>query len=340
MSILSAIVLAAGQGKRMVSALPKVLHRAAGRPLVHYPVRAALDAGAARGVVVASPVTREPLERDLVAAFGRERITVVVQSPPRGTGDAARVGLEAVEGDRVLILCGDTPLLQGADLAPLAAALTADPALRVAVSSARLDDPTGYGRILRDASGRVTAIREHRDLASDEERAIREVNSGHYAADVAFLRAALAELRPANAQGELYLTDTVEIAARAGAAAAVIGGADGLLGVNDRVQLVAAEELLFARVARRLAAAGVTVRAGARVDDTVEVGGETVLEHGVRLRGDTRVGRDVVIDAGAVLDDCVVGDGAVIGPYAVLHGATVPAGARVPAGGRIDAGAR
>jgi len=333
MSTLSAIVLAAGQGKRMVSALPKVLHRAAGRPLVHYPVRAALEAGAEHGIVVASPETRELIERDLVAAFGPGRITVVVQSPPRGTGDAARVGLEAVDGERVFILCGDTPLLQGGDLAPLEAALSAAPTLRVVVSSARLDDPTGYGRILRDGAGRVTAIREHRDLASDEERAIREVNSGHYAADVAFLRAALAELRPANAQGELYLTDTLEIAARSGAAAAVVGGADGLLGVNDRVQLVAAEELLFARIARRLAAGGVTVRAGARVDDTVEVGAETILEQGARLRGATRVGRDAVIDVGAVLDDCTVGDGAVIGPHAVLRGATVPAGARVPAGG-------
>jgi len=188
-------VLAAGQGKRMVSALPKVLHRAAGRPLVHYPVRAALEAGAEHGIVVASPETRELIERDLVAAFGPGRITVVVQSPPRGTGDAARVGLEAVDGERVFILCGDTPLLQGGDLAPLEAALSAAPTLRVVVSSARLDDPTGYGRILRDGAGRVTAIREHRDLASDEERAIREVNSGQYAADVAFLRAALAELR-------------------------------------------------------------------------------------------------------------------------------------------------
>ncbi len=333
MSQASAIVLAAGQGKRMVSALPKVLHRAAGRPLVHYPVRAAREAGAEHVVVVASPETRELLERDLVAAFGRGHITVVVQSPPRGTGDAARVGLAAVDGERVFILCGDTPLLQGADLAPLEAALTADPALRMVVSSARLDDPTGYGRILRDGAGRVTAIREHRDLASDGERAIREVNSGHYAADVAFLRAALAELRPANTQGELYLTDTLEIAARSGAAAAVVGGADGLLGVNDRVQLVAAEELLFARIAWRLAAGGVTVRAGARVDDTVEVGAETILEQGARLRGNTRVGRDAVIDVGAVLDDCTVGDGAVIGPHAVLRGVTVPAGARVPAGG-------
>jgi len=334
MSVLSAIVLAAGQGKRMVSAVPKVLHRAAGRPLIHYPVRAAFEAGAGRVVVVASPATREPLGRDLAAAFGRARIEVVVQASPRGTGDAARVGLEAVDGDRVLILCGDTPLLQGGDLEPLAAALTADPALRLVVSSARLDDPTGYGRILRDAAGRVVAIREHRDLADAEQRAIREVNSGHYAADTAFLRAALAALRPANAQGELYLTDTVEIAARAGAAAAVIGGAEGLLGVNDRAQLVAAEELLFARVARRLAAAGVTVRAGARVDDTVEIGVETVLEHGARLRGETRVGRDVVIDAGAGLDDCVVGDGAVIGPHTALRGVTVPAGGRVAAGGR------
>ncbi|MBN2196597.1 MAG: NTP transferase domain-containing protein [Polyangiaceae bacterium] len=330
MSTLSAIVLAAGQGKRMVSALPKVLHHAAGRPLVHYPVRAAFEGGVDRVVVVASPETRELLERDLVAAFGRDRIGVVVQSPPRGTGDAARVGLEDVTSDRVLILCGDTPLLQGSDLLPLVSALDQDATLRIVVSSAALDDPTGYGRILRDQAGRVIAIREHRDLERDDQRAIREVNSGHYAAEVAFLRAALAEIRPANAQGEIYLTDAIEIAASSIAAAAVVGSADGLLGVNDRTQLVVAEELLFSRVARRLAAAGVTVRAGARIDDTVAVGPETTIEGGARLRGTTRVGRDVTIDVGAVLDDCIVGDGAVIGAGAVVAARTIAAGERVP----------
>lgn len=329
MPTLSAIVLAAGQGKRMASALPKVLHPAAGRPLVHYPVRAAFAGGAERVVVVASPETQAPLRRELSAAFGGDRLEVVVQSPPRGTGDAARVGLAVVSGGRVLILCGDTPLLEGEDLTSLAAALEADPLLRLVVSSARLEDPTGYGRILRDARGALLGIREHRDLVDDNQRAICEVNAGLYAADVAFLRGALTELEPTNAQGELYLTDTVAVAARQGAAAARLGSADALLGVNDRAQLVAAEERLFARVARRLGAAGVTVQGGARIDDTVEIGPDSRIESAARLRGKTRLGRAVTVGVGALLDDCEVGDSATIGAYAVLTGRRVLPGDRV-----------
>ena len=321
---LTAIVLAAGLGKRMKSTLPKVLHSCAGRPLVEYPVRAAFEAGAGRVVVVASPETRDPIQRDLAAEYGADRVLVTVQHPPRGTGDAARVGLQAVSSARVLILCGDTPLLTADDLGSLVAAQAGSP---LAVLGAVLEDPTGYGRIVRDERGRVTEIREHRDC-TDEQRAVREVNAGVYAVDVAFLRASLGRLTPSNAQGEYYLTDVVAMAAESGGAVGVVGSRDSLLGVNDRWQLAEAEALLFARVARGHAEAGVTVRPGACIEDTVTFAGDATVGANVHLRGATRVGVGATIDVGCVVTDAVIGDGAALGPFTIVHRGEVAAGVR------------
>lgn len=325
---LSAIVLAAGLGKRMRSAVPKVLHAIAGRPLVHYPVRAALEAGAGQVVVVASPETYEAMERSLTQSFGAARIRMAVQSPPRGTGDAARVGLERVDTPRVLILCGDTPLVRVDDLRALLSALAGGAEL--AVLTCQLEDPTGYGRVLRDPTGGVREIREHRDLDDEAQRAVREVNAGMYVADAAFLRAALARLQPANAQGELYLTDAVAMAAHGRGAVGVPGDRLGLVGVNDRTQLVAAEEALFRRIAEAHAARGVTVRGDARIEDGVELDEDVTIETGVNLRGKTRVGRGAAVDVGCVLTDVSVGEGARVGAYSVLTGVSVEAGSRVP----------
>lgn len=327
MSDLSAIVLAAGLGTRMKSALPKVLHPCAGRPLVHYSVRAAIEVGATQVVVVASPETREPIERELVTVYGRERIVVVVQSPPRGTGDAARYGVEPVSAARTLILCGDTPLVTAADLRPLRAALDQAPGAVVAVLTALLDDPTGYGRMLRGADGGLTQIREHRDC-TPEQRAVREVNAGVYVVDTPFLRAALARLTPANAQGEYYLTDIVAMGAASGGALGVVGSRDNLLGVNDRSQLVEAEALLFERIARTQAQSGVTVRAGACIEDTVTLAADVVVGAGAHLRGKTTVAGGASIDVGCVLTDATIGERVVLAPYTVVTGATLAAGAR------------
>jgi bifunctional UDP-N-acetylglucosamine pyrophosphorylase/glucosamine-1-phosphate N-acetyltransferase len=338
MSDLCAIVLAAGLGKRMKSALPKVLHPCAGRPLVHYPVRAAIEAGAARVVVVASPATRELIERELLAAFGAERIVLTVQDPPRGTGDAARVGVEPVTSERTLILCGDTPLLAADDVRPLAAAIQqSGGTARLAVLSALLDDPSGYGRILRSVDGEVTEIREHRDC-DEEQRAVREVNAGVYAVQTAFLRESLARLTPSNAQGEYYLTDVVAMAAAAGGAVGVVGSRDNLLGVNDRSQLVAAESLLYARIALRHARNGVTVRPGACVEDSVVIGDDVTIGPGVQLRGETRIGAGSIVDAGCVLTDALIGEGVVLAPYTVVHGGRLAAGTRTEPHAVIGAG--
>ena len=313
MADFTAIVLAAGQGTRMKSAVPKVLHRLAGRALVEFSVRAALEAGAARVVLVTSG--HPEIDALVGRTFAGQPVVLCVQNPPRGTGDAARVGLEHVETERVLVFCGDTPLVTVAELAlVLAAASDAD----LALVSAELDDPRGYGRVLRAPSGEVSEICEQRDLRSDDERRVREVNAGIYAAASESLRRALAEVRPNNAQGEYYLTDTVAIVARSGRVLAVRGPADTLVGVNDREQLRAAEETLFARIRARLGQSGVSIQGDARIDDSVLVAPDATIGPAVRLRGKSNVGAGAFIDVGVVVTDSEIGARAIVKPYSVV----------------------
>ncbi|HEX6275338.1 MAG TPA: bifunctional UDP-N-acetylglucosamine diphosphorylase/glucosamine-1-phosphate N-acetyltransferase GlmU [Polyangiaceae bacterium] len=324
MSDFSAIVLAAGQGTRMKSALPKVLHRLAGRALVEFAVRAALEAGARRVVLVTSG--HSAIDELVGRTFASEPVVLAVQNPPRGTGDAARVGLEHVVTERVLVFCGDTPLVTANELAlVLGAANDAE----LALLSAELDEPSGYGRILRSAQGDVLEIREQRDLRGDDERRIREVNAGIYATSSERLRRALGEVRPDNAQGEFYLTDTIAIVARTGRVAAVLGPADALVGVNDREQLRAAEETLFARIRARLGRAGVGIHGDARIDDTVLVSPDATIGPAVRLRGRSSVGPGALLDVGVVVSDSEIGARAIVKPYSVITQSRVGEGAEI-----------
>jgi bifunctional UDP-N-acetylglucosamine pyrophosphorylase/glucosamine-1-phosphate N-acetyltransferase len=323
---LTAVILAAGLGTRMKSPLPKVMHPIAGRPLVQYAVRAAFDAGVERAVVVTSG--RKEIDEFLTQEFG-ERVSTVVQDPPRGTGDAARVGLELVTTERVLIVCGDTPLVRGEELAALVAALDQPGAGELSLMTCALETPWGYGRILRDEAGKVLAIREQRDLASPAEHAVREVNAGMYAGATDAVRRALGEVRPNNSQGEYYLTDVIALIARSSNVTAVSGHADALLGVNDRSQLAQAEEILLGRIRLRHAKNGVSVRGAPRIDDAVEIGEDCVIEDGVHLRGKTRIGTRTVIDTGCVVADSTIGDGALLKPYTVITSSSVGDGAQL-----------
>lgn len=320
---ITAVVLAAGLGTRMKSKLAKVLHPLAGRPLIYYAVRAAFDAGAERAVVVTSG--QAEVERTLVSAFG-DRVETVVQDPPRGTGDAARVGLSRVHTEKTVILYGDTPLLRRDELAALIA--RAEQAT-LAILTAELAEPFGYGRILRSPEGRVLEVREERDLRSDAERAVREVNAGMYAGATEAIRRAVAELSPNNAQGEYYLTDIVAMLAQSGRVETVKAPAEALLGVNDRAQLRQAEELMYERIRERHGKNGVTVRGDARIDDTVEIGEDAVIEAGVVLRGRTRIGAGALIDVGSVVTDCEIGAGAVLKPYSVMSASSVGEAAQI-----------
>lgn len=321
---MAAVLLAAGQGTRMKSARPKVMHELCGRPMIHYVVEAAQAAGALDVIAVVGH-GREEVTAYLKRAFG-DRVHTALQEQQRGTGDAARCGLSVLpEGaDLVLILYGDTPLLEAADLALLAPALSAaGPSAQVAMLTADVPDPTGYGRILRDEGGRVTGVREQRDC-TPEQAALREINAGVYLARADFLREALADLTPGNAQGELYLTDIIEAAAKRGGAAGVkVKDPASLAGINDRAQLAAAEEVLFDRIANAHRRAGATIRASARINAGVIIEPEATIEHGVVLRGATHIKGGALIDVGSVLTDTLVEAGANVKPYSVCTSSTI-----------------
>ncbi|RYZ06951.1 MAG: bifunctional N-acetylglucosamine-1-phosphate uridyltransferase/glucosamine-1-phosphate acetyltransferase [Myxococcales bacterium] len=317
---LTAVVLAAGFGTRMKSALPKVMHPVAGRPLLAYSLRAAFDAGVEQAVVVTSG--RSELSDFLTKEFG-SRVITAVQDPPRGTGDAARIGMAHVHSARVLILCGDTPLVRSEELAQLVAALDRPGATDLSLMTCFLDLPHGYGRVLRDGEGGVREVREQRDLRDDRERAIREVNAGMYAGRTDVIASALADVLPNNAQGEYYLTDIVAIIARSSIVTGVPGHREALLGVNDRAQLREAEELMLERIRLRHAERGVTVRGNPRIDDGVEIAPDAIIEDGASLRGLTRVGAGTRVDVGCVLTDAVVAEGVLLEPYTVVTSSEV-----------------
>ena len=326
----SAIVLAAGQGTRMKSALPKVMHAVSGLPIVHFGVRAALDAGCEEVVVVVGH-GRQMVEEYLARAFPGGRVRTVVQEHQRGTGDAARVGLGAVGAAAmsIMVLNGDVPLVRGDDVQAVLAALGTEGALGLAFATCVVDDPSGYGRVVRKA-GKVQFIREHQDLRDDAERAVREINAGIYAANVALLREALAVLVPNNAQGELYLTDIVAFASNANERITTVElGADVLAGINDRVQLEQVDRTMQARIVRGWRLAGASVRDGARIEATVVLEPDVTVESGAVLRGRTHVRRGAMVDVGCVLTHSEVGEDAVIKPYSVATGARIGARAQV-----------
>jgi bifunctional UDP-N-acetylglucosamine pyrophosphorylase/glucosamine-1-phosphate N-acetyltransferase len=313
------VVLAAGAGTRMRSKTPKVLHAIAGRTMLAHSLHAASELDPAHLVTVVGH------EREAVGAataqvagdLGRKILTAV-QDEQKGTGHAVACGLSALPDDfdgTVLVTSADVPLLDGEAMRALLATHTAAPAAAVTVLTSTAADPTGYGRILRTTDGEVNAIVEQAD-ATDSQRAITEVNSGVYAFDVATLRSALASLSANNAQGELYLTDVIAIARRAGKTVRAKHLADSLLvaGANDRVQLATLAHELNRRILVRHMRAGVTVidPSSTWIDVDVELGPDVTIEPGVQLRGRTTVGEDAVIGPDSTLSDVTVGEGATV----------------------------
>jgi len=325
----SAIVLAAGEGTRMQSKRPKVLHEIAGRALVSWVVQTALDAGASRCVVVVGHGAEE-VERELVSRFGG-RVELVLQPERRGTGDAVRCAIEAdgtLEG-RQVVLYGDCPLIPVSLLRELVERSERAGAALGLVTAA-LSEPRGYGRVVRNGSGEVQRIVEDSDCSA-EQRGIREVNPGLYAVQTEFLREAIAELKPNNAQGQWYLTDVVELAASRGKVVDLEGDMTDLRGVNDQRDLALAAARRRRRIAEDLARQGVVV-----ADlDTVYVDAECEVEPGatlaanVHLRGRCVVRSGATIDVGCVLTNVVIEKDAVVLPYTVATDSTIGEGAQV-----------
>jgi bifunctional UDP-N-acetylglucosamine pyrophosphorylase/glucosamine-1-phosphate N-acetyltransferase len=310
-----ALILAAGQGKRMRSRLPKVLHPLAGRPMIRYVLDAVAELGMGRAVVVI------PAEDRAVRRALGETVDWAVQEAPRGTADAVAAAARFLPGGgHALVLCGDTPLVTAAQLTPLLAAHLAGPAAATLLT-ARPADPTGYGRVVRDAAGQVARIVEESD-ATPAEAAIGEVNTGIYCFRTQPLLRALGRVRPDNAQGEYYLTDCVAAMVAAGETVAAVASPDApaLEGVNDRRQLARAEAALRGRILERLQGAGVRVEEPGAVvlDWEAAAGADTRLGLGVTLAGRTRLGRDCRVGAGTFLRGVTAGDRVRLGPHTVL----------------------
>ena len=316
---LNVVILAAGQGKRMKSARPKVLHEVAGRPMLAHVIDTAVELGRAAGAAARVIVVVGHGADAVRSAFSdRAGLQFVVQSPQLGTGHAVQQAAALLdEAAPTLVLYGDVPLITAATLQRLLAAARDGGAGGLGLLTVTLPDPTGYGRIVRDRHGKVLKIVEQKDAHGDE-LAIAEVNTGILVAPTAPLKRWLGALSNDNAQHEYYLTDVVAAAVREHCTVTAVPAADAaeVAGVNSPAQRAAAERVAQGRIAQALLEEGATLADPARID----------------VRGTLTVGRDVFIDVGCVFEGRVtLGDGVRVGPHCVLRNATVGAGTEIAA---------
>jgi len=338
------IMLAAGEGTRMRSAVPKVLHPICGRPMLLWPLHAVRAAGAERVVVVDNPRRR-------LADILPEDVEVAIQAEPLGTGDAVAAAAEHVRRDApVLVINGDMPLITADAIAALVAA-HASAGAAATLASMELADPSGYGRVLRGADGNVIGVVETKEEGDPtaEQLAVREVNAGLYAFDGGALLDALGALGADNAKGERYLPDVLPVLLEAGLAvqAHALADPDLALGVNDRVDLARVTRLAQRRLHAAHQRAGVTIvdPESTLIEAGVTIGADTVIEPSCFLRGETAIGAGCVIGPLSTVIDCRLGDGVrvlhsylegadaaegvTIGPFAYLRpGADLRAGAK------------
>lgn len=344
------IILAAGEGKRMKSATPKVLHTVAGRSLL--------------GHVVEAAATLEPTHLVVVVGHGREQVTehlaevapwvmTVVQDEQRGTGHAVRIALDAIPDvtGSVVVLTGDTPLLTGQTLVNLVAGHGNAAAT---VLTAVLDDAAGYGRIVRESDGSLARIVEDKDC-TDDELALNEINSGMYVFDAAPLRSSLGSLTTSNAQGEEYLTDVIAILRAGGSTvnAVVVEDTDEILGINDRAQLAQCAAIMRDRINEKWMRSGVAIMDPATtwIDVDVDLEPDATILPSTFLRGPTFVAGGATVGPGTTLISCevarganvlhtwaelaVIGEGANVGPFTYLRPGT-NLGAHTKAGAFVE----
>jgi bifunctional UDP-N-acetylglucosamine pyrophosphorylase / glucosamine-1-phosphate N-acetyltransferase len=332
------VILAAGKGTRMRSELAKVLHRAGGRTLLEHVIRTCQPLKPSQLIVV---VGHQAKEVGAVAeSLGAQAI---VQQPQRGTGHAVQVARRAISRNAklALVLPGDAPLLQTQTLAALLDTHRRGEAAATLLS-AELNDPTDYGRVLRDTEGRVLGVVEEK-AATPEQRATQEVNSSIYSFTLEKLWPALNALRPENYHHELYLTDAIGLMRQRNerVLAQIAPDANEILGCNTRAHLADVDRVFRARKANELMISGVTIYLPETVviDPEVEAGTDTVIEPGVQLLGNTRIGARCKIGTGSVLRDARIDDGVSIGAHSILDGCRVGTSAQVGPFARLRPGA-
>lgn len=303
----TSVILAAGMGTRMKSKMPKVLHKVCGKPLSKWVIDASKAAGADKVCAVVGH------KAETVKEVLGDVCEFALQAEQKGTGHAVMQAIDVIKNSKgeVVILNGDTPLIT-AETINKAIEYHKNNGNQATVITAILDDATGYGRIVRDNDGSVLKIVEQKD-ASKEEKKINEVNSGMYVFDAQSLVYALDKITPNNAQGEYYLTDTLEILLSAGKKIGgyAISDNDEIRGINDRVQLNEAEKIMQKRINEYHMRNGVTMRnpESVYIEDGVEIGNDTEICQNVTIKSGTKIGSDCVIGSGSMLDGAVIHDG-------------------------------
>ncbi|MBF7053639.1 bifunctional UDP-N-acetylglucosamine diphosphorylase/glucosamine-1-phosphate N-acetyltransferase GlmU [Halomonas sp. KAO] len=332
---LDVVILAAGQGTRMRSTLPKVLHRLAGKPMVRHVIDTAAGLSAERTHVVVGHGAEKVRE-----ALADCRVHFALQAEQKGTGHAVAQALDGLGNGKVLVLYGDVPLIQRTTLERLLEGVDDD---HLGLLTVTLDDPSGYGRILRNAEGQAVAIVEHKD-ASESERAVRECNTGIMAMTASQLRRWLPRLSADNAQGEYYLTDIIAMAAAEGVRVVTAQPGDPIEveGVNNRLQMARLERAHQQAIAEKLMTEGVALADPSRLDvrGTLRCGHDVEIDVGCVFEGEVELGEGVRIGPHCVIRDSHIGAESVIEPHSVIEGAVIAGHATIGPFARLRPGSR
>jgi len=319
---LASIILCAGKSTRMKSEYSKMLHSICGKPLCFWPVNKAVSLGSQPTIIVVGHQAKE-VEAVLVKNF--KNLTFALQSEQKGTGHAVQIAVEALGkfSGTVLVLCGDTPMLNQASLEKLCH-LQKSKKAALALVTTTLKNPTGYGRILRDDYGHIIDVIEESE-ATLKQKKIQEINAGIYAFDAGFLKNRIHDLKPSRIKNEFYLTDLIAKAAETNHVLSISVLENEALGINDRIQLAYAEKILQKEINQNWMSKGVTLidPDTTYISDEAKLGEDVTLEPGVHLRGKCEIAKGVHISAGSILTDTIVEENARIHPYSICEQAFI-----------------